>query len=86
MRLPWTDDLLVGEGLLDLAQVLVAGAEQAGHEVVAGDEALGAQGGGHAVGHVAVQVSVAAVRPRARGDGGAGTEFMASGPMLKTSR
>ena len=29
------EDLLVGEGLLDLAQVLVAGPEQAGHEVVA---------------------------------------------------
>ena len=40
-------DLVVGEGLLDLAQVLVAGSEQAGHQVVAGDEALGAQGGGH---------------------------------------
>ena len=43
IRLPCTDDLLVGEGLLNLAQVLVAGAEQAGHEVVARDEALGVQ-------------------------------------------
>ena len=40
-------DLVVGEGLLDLAQVLVAGPEQPGHQVVAGDEALGAQGRGH---------------------------------------
>ena len=41
------DDLLVGERPLDLAQVLVAGPEQPGHQVVAGDEALGAQGRGH---------------------------------------
>ena len=40
-------DLLVGEGLLDLAQVLVPGPEQAGHQVVAGDEDLGAEGRGH---------------------------------------
>ena len=33
-------DLVVREGLLDLAQVLVAGPEQAGHEMVPGDEAL----------------------------------------------
>jgi len=41
------DDLLVGEGLFDLAQVGVARPEQPGHEVIAGDEALGAQGGRH---------------------------------------
>jgi hypothetical protein len=41
------DDLLIGEGLFDLPQVRVAGAEQAGHEVVARDEALGTKGGGH---------------------------------------
>ena len=40
-------DLVVREGLLDLTEVLVAGAEQPGHQVVAGDEAFGAQGGGH---------------------------------------
>jgi hypothetical protein len=43
------DDLVVREGLLDLTQVLVAGAEKSGQEVVPRHEALGAQGGGHAV-------------------------------------
>ena len=43
------DDLLVGEGLLDLAQVLVPRAQQPRQEVVAGDEALGAQGGRHSM-------------------------------------
>ena len=49
MRFPLHDDLLVGERLLDLAQVRVAGAEQPGHQVVARHEALGAQGRRHAV-------------------------------------
>ena len=40
-------DLVVGEGLLDLAEVLVAGPEQPGHQVVPRDEAFGAQGRGH---------------------------------------
>ena len=40
-------DLVVRERLLDLTQMFVARPEQPGHQVVARDEAFGAQGRGH---------------------------------------
>ena len=77
-------DLLVGEGLLDLAQVLVAGAEQAGHEVVARHVGLGPQRGGQAVGHCLFTCPASVPPSTCRWR--CGIEFMASGPTLKISR
>ena len=85
-------DAGLGEGGLDDPQQLVALAEQAGHQVVVGDQGLGPRRG--ALGPTARSVRGGGAHPRGQIIGRPpstwrwrwGTELRASGPTLKTSR